>query len=146
MHKRKNNYYNFSALLSCMKRIFNLPRLVRWILSVGCIFLIVMTLMRLGLYFYFNKQGYSFSNLSDAFILGFRYDLRSAALILLIILILGSITPLHPFHSSFAKKIWIVLLGIIVFIVLFFYVIDFAHYSYLNQRLNASVLNYTQYG
>jgi phosphoglycerol transferase MdoB-like AlkP superfamily enzyme len=37
-----------------------------------------------------------------------------------------------------------IFLGVAVFFVLFFFSVDFAHYAYLEQRLNASVLNYLE--
>lgn len=127
-----------------MKRRRSLPQLIRWILSIGCFFLVLMTLMRIMLYMFFNKQDYSFSGLLDSFILGLRFDLRITALILLIVLVIGSIPAMHPFRGRGKKKFWLTLIGIFSFILLLFYFIDFAHYSYLAQRLNASVLNYLQ--
>jgi phosphoglycerol transferase MdoB-like AlkP superfamily enzyme len=61
-----------------------------------------------------------------------------------VLLVIGSIRPLNPFESSRAKKTWFWILGLAAFLFSFFYVIDFAHYSYLSQRLNASVLNYLE--
>ncbi|MBC7828623.1 MAG: LTA synthase family protein [Chitinophagaceae bacterium] len=111
-------------------------------MTVGCLFLVVMTMMRVMLYIFFSKQGYSFSELADPFVLGLRYDLRTVALVLIILLVAGSIPMFHPFRTDSTKKCWIFLLGIVAFLLLLFYFIDFAHYSYLAQRLNASVLNY----
>lgn len=59
-------------------------------------------------------------------------------------LIAGSIRVLSPFVSEKNKKTWFWVLGIIGFLFTFFYIVDFAHYAYLSQRLNASVLNYLQ--
>ena len=100
--------------------------------------------MRIGMYVFFGKQGFEFSEVISAFILGLRYDLRVVAIILVTMLVFGSIRPFNPFNSKTAKKVWMVLLGITSFILLFFYTVDFAHYSYLTQRLNASVLNYLE--
>jgi phosphoglycerol transferase MdoB-like AlkP superfamily enzyme len=128
-----------------MKQLFRrLPALVRWILSIGAIYFVLFTVMRLGLYLFFNKQGYSLGQLADAFLLGARYDLRIICLLLLILLLLGSTPWLHPFKSSFGKKWWNWILLIVTLIMLFFFVVDFAHYAYLVQRLNASVLNYLE--
>ena len=93
---------------------------------------------------FFGNQGFGFSEVIPSFILGFRYDLRVVSIILLVLLVFGSIRPLNPFNNSIAKKVWLILLGITSFILLFFYTVDFAHYSYLTQRLNASVLNYLE--
>jgi phosphoglycerol transferase MdoB-like AlkP superfamily enzyme len=125
-----------------MKRVFPLPRLIQWMLWTGLIFLVVLTLMRVGFYSFFNQQGYTFSAITDALILGLRYDLRVVALILLFMLIIGSIPHLHPFLSRIGKLFWMTVLGIVSLVLVLVYVIDFAHYSYLSQRLNASVLNY----
>ena len=125
-----------------MKRVFPLPRLIQWMLWTGLIFLVVLTLMRVGFYSLFNQQGYPFFSITDAFFLGLRYDLRVAALIMLVMLVVGSLPPLHPFVSRTGKTFWLTVLAIVSLVVVLVYVIDFAHYSYLSQRLNASVLNY----
>ena len=96
------------------------------------------------LYMFFNNHGFSLANVSDSFLLGLRFDLRTIGLILLIVLILGSIPALNPFRTGWTKKFWLILLGLFSFVVCLFYFLDFAHYSYLAQRLNASVLNYLQ--
>ncbi|MGB8194764.1 MAG: LTA synthase family protein [Chitinophagaceae bacterium] len=121
-----------------------MPRLLRWTLSTGLIFLVLMTFFRLGLYIFFNKQGHSTTQVLPAFWLGFRFDLRITCLLMLIMLVLGSFRALNPFHHSYAKTGWLILLGLISFILIFFYVLDFGHYAYLHQRLNASVLNYME--
>src|SRR6185436_1315677 len=39
---------------------------------------------------------------------------------------------------------WMIILSIVTLLALFFFSVDFAHYAYLEQRLNASVLNYLE--
>lgn len=121
-----------------------IPKLIRWILWTGLIFLVLFTLMRLGLFILSDQQSYPLSRLGGSFFLGLRYDLRMISILLVVMLILGSIPVLHPFTSLRGKKIWMIVLGIVTFFVLFFFAVDFAHYAYLEQRLNASVLNYLQ--
>jgi len=121
-----------------------IPKLIRWILWTGLIFLVLFTLMRLGLFILSNQQSYGLSKLGGAFFLGLRYDLRMISILLLVMLILGSIPVLHPFSSARGKKCWMITLGIVSFLAVFFFAIDFAHYAYLEQRLNASVLNYLE--
>jgi phosphoglycerol transferase MdoB-like AlkP superfamily enzyme len=126
-----------------MARI-QLPRLIRWILSTGLIFLILMTLFRLGLYFFFNKQGHTAGQVLPSFWLGLRFDLRIVCLIMLVMLVLGSFTFLDPFTKKYAGTFWLVLLTLAAIAVVIFYAVDFGHYAYLRQRLNASVLNYLE--
>ncbi|HEX6427718.1 MAG TPA: sulfatase-like hydrolase/transferase [Niastella sp.] len=121
-----------------------IPKLIRWILWTGLIFLVLFTLMRLGLFILSNQQSYGLSKLGGAFFLGLRYDLRMISILLVAMLILGSIPPLHPFSSARGKKFWMVTLGVVVLFALFIFSVDFAHYAYLEQRLNASVLNYLE--
>jgi phosphoglycerol transferase MdoB-like AlkP superfamily enzyme len=127
-----------------MKRIIKLPALIRWILWTGLVLLIVFTVMRLSLYLFFNKQGNSIADLRSAFFLGLRFDLRTISIVLLLMLIFGSTKWLHPFKSPKGRSFWTVFFYIIVFLMIFLFVVDFAHYAYLVQRLNASVLNYLQ--
>lgn len=121
-----------------------IPKLTRWILWTGLIFLVLFTLMRLGLFILSNQQSYGLSKLGGAFFLGLRYDLRMISILLVVMLILGSIPALHPFTSKAGKKFWMIILGLTTLFALFFFSVDFAHYAYLEQRLNASVLNYLE--
>lgn len=127
-----------------MKRIIKLPALIRWILWTGLVLLILFTVMRLSLFGYFNKQGNTFSELTSVFALGLRFDLRTISIVLLCMLLLGSIPWLHPYASRRGRLFWTSFLSLVVFIILFIFVVDFAHYAYLVQRLNASVLNYLE--
>jgi phosphoglycerol transferase MdoB-like AlkP superfamily enzyme len=119
-------------------------RVLRWALYTGLFFLLLMTLLRLAFFIAFKQVHLSWAAATDSFILGFRYDLRAACVLMLTMLILGSMRLFNPFESAVAKKTWLWVLGSISLLFCFFYVVDFAHYSYLSQRLNASVLNYLQ--
>jgi phosphoglycerol transferase MdoB-like AlkP superfamily enzyme len=59
-------------------------------------------------------------------------------------MLLTFIPFLNPFKNSSAKKIWNFLLPLLFVILLLFYFIDFYHFDYLHQRLNATILNYLQ--
>lgn len=127
-----------------MKQIIILPRLIRWLSWIGLLYIVLFTLMRLGTWLFFGKHGYSFAQLGSAFFLGLRYDLRSVSLLLMVMLVLGSFSFLHPFKNEGAKKFWFIVLNLVTAIALFLFVVDFAYYAYLSQRLNASVLNYLE--
>jgi phosphoglycerol transferase MdoB-like AlkP superfamily enzyme len=127
-----------------MKQRRRVPRLVKWILATGLVFLLLFTVLRIALFFFAGRQGYNLGDLGQVFFLGLRYDLRMVSILMLIMLVPGSITPLHPYRSRRARKGWMIFLSIATFITLFFFVADFAHYAYLRQRLNASVLNYLE--
>jgi len=177
--------------------------LTKWTILIGFTFLIFMTVMRIAFFEYFKTAGYSFSNSSDAFILGLRYDLRIASAIVLPLLLVGNlhlsynknkkltalsilrIVPLfllcatavfflknnkgslaamlsvvalfiiifiwlfakkncNPFENATARKIWKIYFLVAAIVIVFLYAVDLQHFDYLHQRLNASVLNYTE--
>ena len=120
----------------------NIPKTVRLVFSTGIIFLLIMSLLRLGLYLAFPAQGHSFTGVFPSFLLGLRFDLRYVGILCLLLLILGSLPVFQPFHTVAGRRIVLSLTAIAAFLLVFFYAVDFAHYSYLSQRLNASVLNY----
>ncbi|HEY4336659.1 MAG TPA: LTA synthase family protein [Puia sp.] len=101
-----------------------------------------MSLLRLALFLAFSRQGHSFAGMLSAFLLGVRFDLRYVGILELLILLTGCLAGPALFERK-AGRNWVLgLTGVAAFLVVFFYSVDFAHYSYLSQRLNASILNY----
>lgn len=119
-----------------------IPRLLRWIVSVLLLLLLVMTLARFIVFWKFNPPGKAFSG--SAFIMGLRFDARVLAIIGLLMLLLCSLSFLNPFKNGNARRFWNILLPVIFLLMLFVFAIDFYHFDYLHQRLNATVLNYLQ--
>ena len=119
-----------------------IPKLLRWIFSVVLFLLIIMTISRFLVFWKFNPPGKALSG--SAFIMGFRYDARVACIIGLAIMLLCAIPVLNPFKNYKAKYFWNILLPVIFLIMIFIYAVDFYHFDYLHQRLNATVLNYLQ--
>lgn len=119
-----------------------IPKLIRWIFSVVVLILVTMTVFRIIFYLKYNPAGKAFSG--SAFLMGFRFDARIACIIGLAIMLLTFIPFLNPFKNAGAKKFWNFLLPLAFTLLVLFYFIDFYHFDYLHQRLNASVLNYLQ--
>lgn len=179
------------------------PKLVTWLAVTGLILLALMTVLRLVLFFQFKSDAYNLDNTIDAFILGFRFDLKIVSATLLLPLLVGSIqlaytrkkwlTPASllqvllligcmfltlyflkatesPFHTLIiitkiffgVLLVWIFLRGncdpfervaarrvfngyflLLSFAIVLLYMIDFYHYDFLHERVNASVWNYT---
>lgn len=119
-----------------------IPKTIRWILSVLLILLLVMTISRFFIYFRFNPPGKAFSG--SAFILGLRYDARVLGIIGICMLLLLAIPALHPFKNNKATSFWNFLLPLVFITMLVVFAIDYYHFDYLHQRLNATVLNYLQ--
>ena len=101
-----------------------------------------MSLLRLALYLVFSKQGHTFTGVFSSFLLGIRFDLRYVGILELLIFIAGCLAGPALFRRKAGRRWVLGLMGVAAFLLVFFYSVDFAHYSYLSQRLNASVLNY----
>lgn len=124
-----------------MKKL-KVPRYIQWVTLTGIIFLLLMTLLRLTVLLTFPPPAQQNIPVSRALFLGFRYDLRIVSIACLIIFLIGTIKPLHPFEKKWGKRIslWLWTLFVIVFAV--FYSVDFANFAYLYQRMGAGILNY----
>lgn len=120
----------------------SIPRLIKWIFLLAVLFLGLMTLARWGYYTSFRLAGSN--NPLPAFWLGFRYDARIVAVVMLILLIIGSFARLNPFRSRHSRQSWLFFLGFFSLLLIFFYTIDFLHYRYLSKRLNASALSFLE--
>ncbi len=118
------------------------PKLLRWIFSVVLVLLLAMTVGRFIFYFAYNPPGKAFSG--SAFIMGLRFDARIACVTGLVMLLLCAFPFIHPFKNNKAVVFWNIFLTIVFVLLVLLYTIDFYHYDYLHQRLNASVLNYLQ--
>jgi phosphoglycerol transferase MdoB-like AlkP superfamily enzyme len=121
-------------------------RLLRWLLSVGLLIISLMTIARAAFVLWFKPVQLSWADMADAFVMGLRYDLRIVGIVLFVLLIIGSFKKLNPFNSLLSKKVMFFVLEFFMIITSFVYAIDFAHYAYLSNRLNASVLNFLEDG
>ena len=119
-----------------------IPRLLRWIFSVSLVLLLVMTIGRFIIFFAFNPPGKALSG--SAFIMGLRYDARVVCVVGLFILLLCAIPLLNPFRNNKARSFWNIFLPIVFLLMILVLAIDYYHFDYLHQRLNATVLNYLQ--
>lgn len=115
---------------------------IKWILALVAFFLLTMSLLRLGFYWRYQPPDARF--ISSAFVLGLRFDLKFVSILGVILLLLTLLSPLDPFRSKGAARFWGLLMPLLWVALLFFYVADFFHFDYLQQRLNASVLNYLE--
>ncbi len=120
--------------------IKRLPRLLRWITSVTLILVGAMTLLRLLFFFRYNPPGKQFSG--SAMLMGLRFDLKFTCILAASMLVLCILPFLNPFKKFAAARFWNIVLPLVFLILLLFYAADYYHYDYIQQRLNASILNY----
>ena len=117
-----------------------MPALLRWIVSVQFIFLVVMTVFRYVFYLRYNPAGKPFSG--SAFLMGARFDIKFVCILGVVMLLLCSLPFLNPLRNKTAKKIWVAILSLVFILTVLFYAVDYFYFDYLQQRLNASILNY----
>ncbi|HEY8659365.1 MAG TPA: sulfatase-like hydrolase/transferase [Hanamia sp.] len=103
-------------------------------LSAGSIFQLFITILIMVLLMLFIKKGHAsmgiltFVGILFALILAWLFGTKNC----------------NPFENAVSKKIFKIYFFIITVSLVFLYAVDFEHFDYLHQRLDASVLNYTQ--
>ncbi len=125
-----------------LKKI-RLSKTEQWLLCTGVFLLLLMTLSRIAFLRIFPApgSGQEFS-ISEVLFLGLRFDARVVAVTCLLIWLLSFIPAFNPFKNTFGKKLAMTLWLLFLILSGIFYSVDFANYAYLNERLNAGLLNY----
>lgn len=124
-----------------MTRIVH-SKLVRWLLFTAVFFMLLLLLLRVVFHLVFAVPGEK--NLASAFWMGFRYDARVVGVFLMIILMASFLYFFKPFTQPVSRKALFVFARFFGLLIIVFYTFDFAHFAYLRQRLNASVLSYAE--
>ncbi len=112
-----------------------------FLLRIFIFYILLMFLLRVVLYFFF-KINIGDQSILHVFYLGFRFDLRHILIPVFITFLISLFANASTF--KWAKKIILSIWLLFSLIFIVSYSSDFMHYSYLSQRLNASVLNYFQ--
>lgn len=103
-----------------------------------------MSLLRWLLVIIFRTPAEKTISLTQAYFLGFRYDLRHVSVAMLLIFLIGSIPALNPIEKKWGRRIALYIWGLFILLLCIFYAVDFGNYAYLHQRMNASVVTYLQ--
>lgn len=138
-------HFNNSQSRSHMKSLIKiLPRLQVFSLAVVALLWLTQFLLRVVFWLRFRDPADPISNhdLFWSFYLGLKFDLRIAIFIVIPILLLGWIKPLHPVYSRFGRGLWLTYATVALLGLLLIYSLDFGHYAYLQQRLNATALRF----
>ena len=120
-----------------------IPNYIKYIFTNVFFLFLYLFILRLLFYFFFSQinNGTS-SEISKAFNLGIRFDIKLATLIILPLAILIFIVRNRFFSSKIFKLINTVYLTITYIVVTLFYVFDFGYYDYLEKRLDATSLRF----
>lgn len=115
---------------------WRVPKTIQWLINLFGVYLIIFTLFRLAIVFFFKPIDLDFTDLLASFWLGLKYDLRWISILLFPIALSSMFKKLNPFYSRNTKNFWSIYLAIITLIVLVFYGADFAQFSTAHSRLN----------
>jgi len=121
-----------------------IPLTIQWLLILWFIYIIVFTILRIATVVLFIPANTPLSALLPSFSLGFKYDCKWIAIILLPIAILSIYPKFSPFYSQRNKKLCSYYLAFTTMFVLFFFGADFGNFSYNHTRINASALNFAE--
>lgn len=136
--------YSFVAWKVSMLIKYKIPKTILWVINLFIIFLVIFTLYRLATFLIFRPKNLSFTDILPSFVMGFRYDLRWIAFILLPVVMVSMIPRFSPFFSSRNKKWWTWYLAIVSFIVFFFFAASFGSFSYNQTPLDAGAMNFVE--
>lgn len=120
------------------------PVTLQWIVRLWVIYFIIFTLFRIATVFLFRPLNMPLTSLFPSFWLGFQYDAKWIAVILLPIALLSVHPKFSPFYSEKNKRLWSYYLAFVTLILLFFFGADFGNFSYNHTRINASALNFAE--
>ena len=124
-----------------------MPRAIRFSLIFVVAFVVAGILVR-GVFHAAFAEGASHLEaplIAKAYLLGARYDLRLALLILLPVLILSVSRRTTPFLPGRRRqRAWGLYFGVVAALLVLFHIFDFAHFAYLGTKLAASILNFLE--
>ncbi|WP_447643041.1 MULTISPECIES: LTA synthase family protein [Chitinophagaceae] len=115
---------------------------ILWLIYSGIFLLILMTLLRIAFTKAFPPSStFTGYPLGATLFLGFRYDVRDIAIVSCLIFLLSLIPATNPFRTKIGKNIALTIWTLFAIVMVVFYIADFANYAYLQERLNADLLN-----
>lgn len=121
-----------------------LPLRFRVILVSLGMTLLIFTALRVVFWLVFRNSAPALSggDLLSSFFLGLKYDLRLALLLLCPVVLFSLIPRLDPCKSASARRFWAAHVAFLLFVMAIFYLVDFGHYAYLDERVNVSALRF----
>ena len=120
------------------------PKTIQWIIRLFIIYLCIFIGFRILTLLFFIPAATKVIELFPSFWLGFQYDLRWIAIVLLPIAFISLFRGFSPFYSVRSKRGWAIYLAVVTLLLLFFFGADFGHFAYISTRLNASALNFAE--
>lgn len=107
---------------------------------------IVFSLFRLVFYlaFYQSAESFHYNEVTKAFLIGLRFDIRLAIVLTLPLFALTLFRPLHWSRSSLHRRIWVWAYTLLYALLALIYVGDIGYYAYLESRINYRIFEFMQ--
>ncbi len=123
--------------------IKRVPPRLRFLLSIFSINLLIFLIFRISFLLYFKPEDQPLfsKTILKALYIGLKFDARLSAWISLPFFLLSWLPFVSLTKSKFGKKIWVLYFSILIGIIVFLYSVDFGVYSYVQSRLNATLIN-----
>ncbi|CAM1333274.1 LTA synthase family protein [Tenacibaculum aestuariivivum] len=123
---------------------YKIPNYLKFLyLNILSLFIFISVLRIIFYNLFINNLLIDTNDLLKAISFGIRFDLR-LAILAFVPMALAYFFSKSFFKNSLAKIIYIVYTSFLYIIILFFYLFDFGHFSYLNLRVNASALRFLE--
>lgn len=122
------------------------PARLRLFLAIVLLDLLFMTAFRAVFLasFHHTAPPASVGTYAQAWGVGVRFDLRLAVGLCLPLLLAACFRRADPLATATRRRGWLAYLTVTWAVVTFVHFVDFAHYGYTRQRLNATLLEHTQ--
>ena len=121
-----------------------IPLTIRWVIVLWFVYVLIFSLFRISTVLLFKPANINFLSLLPSFWLGFRFDAKWIAIILMPIVALSLHPRFSPFFSERNKRAWFYYLALTTLVVLFFFGADIGNFNYNHTRINASALNFAE--
>lgn len=123
-----------------------IPPLFRLLFTLIVLDVVLFGFLRIIFFQWFSVPDATITSsmLSNAFYLGFKFDLKLALLINLPILLLGWFWHLNSVKSGAFRSTTLVYLVLAHSIILLVYFVDFGHFDYLRLRIDVTILRFVQ--
>ena len=107
---------------------------------------LIFTALRLALLYQFHNPADPLSSdlMMKSLYIGLKFDMRLVLIINLPVFLFARLKFVSIFNKPSGQTLWSVYIAIINSLILLLYIIDFAFYAYLKERLNASAIRFTQ--
>lgn len=121
-----------------------LPKTIRFLSRSVFLSVAFFSILRVIFYWVFKDSSVPIepSIIVQSFYVGLKYDMRLALFIHLPILLFSWLKPLQIANNRFGGRFWRYYLILAGSVVVFVYFIDFGHYAYLQNRIDATVIRF----